>query len=560
MIDLSDFVLFAATAGLTSASAYLLARLRDSERVAMEERKERLALEEARSIERIKRENVEAEVEAKMEALRTEVAESRRKADDAKRVAEIARKEAAVELREGAMRVVEEAREEVRKEAAETELKLLKREERVQKREQVVAEKEELNGQRDLALARRETLIEEERAKSAELHHQAVKLVDERQARLQAVAGMSGEEARRNLLEELLDSVRRDSAREAKEIEDLARQEAEKRAKRIIGLAIQRYAGEHVQERATTTIHLPHDDMKGRIIGKEGRNIRALQETLGVDLIVDDTPETLVVSAFDPVRRETARVAIEMLIADGRIHPSRIEEVALIAQEQVDSSVGQAAEQALMELGVARMHYELSRLVGRLKYRYSYAQNVLRHSIECGFLAGLMAAELGLNEKTARRAALLHDIGKAVSHEQEGGHAVVGASYARKHGEEAIIVNAIAAHHEDEPANSVIANLVIAADALSGARPGARREMLDGYVKRLRDLEEISTRFTGVQRAFAIQAGREVRVIVEPSEVSDVEAALLAREISKRIEEELNYPGQIRVTVVRETRAVDYAK
>ena len=560
MIDLSDFVLFAATAGLTSASAYLLARLRDSERVATDERKARASIEEARAIERIKRESADAEVEAKLDALRNEVAESRRKADDLKRVAEIARKEAAVELREGAMRVVEEAREEVRKEAAETEAKLLKREERVQKREQVVVEKEELNAQRDLALARRETLIEEERAKSAELHHEAVKLVDDRQARLQAVAGMSGEEARRNLLQELLDGVRRDSAREAKEIEDLARQEAEKRAKRIIGLAIQRYAGEHVQERATTTIHLPHDDMKGRIIGKEGRNIRALQETLGVDLIVDDTPETLVVSAFDPVRRETARVAIEMLIADGRIHPSRIEEVALIAQEQVDSSVGQAAEQALMELGVSRMHYELSRLVGRLKYRYSYAQNVLRHSIECGFFAGLMAAELGLSEKTARRAALLHDIGKAVSHEQEGGHAVVGASYARKHGEEAIIVNAIAAHHEDEPPNSVIANLVIAADALSGARPGARREMLDGYVKRLRDLEEISTRFAGVQRAFAIQAGREVRVIVEPSEVSDVEAALLAREISKRIEEELNYPGQIRVTVVRETRAVDYAK
>ncbi|MGH7281795.1 MAG: ribonuclease Y, partial [Polyangiaceae bacterium] len=449
---------------------------------------------------------------------------------------------------------------EVRKEAAETEVKLVKREERAQKRELVVGEKEELNAQRDLALARRETLIEEARAKTAELHQEAVKLVDDRQSRLQAAAGMSGEEARRNLLEELLDSVRRDSAREAKEIEDLAKEEAEKRAKRIIGLAIQRFAGEHVQERASTIIHLPHDDMKGRIIGKEGRNIRALQETLGVDLIVDDTPETLVVSAFDPVRRETARIAIEMLIADGRIHPSRIEEVAVIAQEQVDSSVGQAAEQALVELGVARMHYELSRLVGRLKYRYSYAQNVLRHSIECGFLAGLMAAELGLNEKTARRAALLHDIGKAVSHEQEGGHAAVGAALARKHGEDPLIVNAIGAHHEDEPATSVIANLVIAADALSGARPGARREMLDGYVKRLRDLEEISTRFTGVQRAFAIQAGREVRVIVEPSEVSDVEAALLAREISKRIEEELNYPGQIRVTVVRETRAIDYAK
>jgi len=559
MLDLNDFVV-AASAGLVSASAFLLARLRDQERLVSEERRKRLDVEEINITERIKNENAKLDVEAKMEGLRKAVAESRREADDAKRIAEIARKEASVELREGAMRVVEEAREEVRREAAEGELLIAKREERAQKREEVVAAKEDLNAERDLALARREALLEAERVKIAALHHDAVKLVDDRSARLQAVSGMSGEEARRNLMDELLDDVRRDSAREAKNIEDIARQEAEKRAKRIIGLAIQRYAGASVQERATTTIHLQHDDMKGRIIGKEGRNIRALQEALGVDLIIDDTPETLVVSAFDPVRREVARIAIEKLLQDGRIHPTRIEEVAVLAQEEVDSSVDQAAEAALMELGVPRMHHELSRLVGRLKYRYSYAQNVLSHSIDCGFFAGMMAAELGLNEKTARRAGLLHDIGKAVSHEQEGGHAAVGAQYARKHGEDPVIVNAIAAHHEDEPPTSVIASLVMAADTLSGARPGARREILDGYVKRLRDLEEISTRFAGVQRAFAIQAGREVRVMVEPSEVSDVEAALLAREISKRIEEELNYPGQIRVTVVRETRAVDYAK
>ncbi|HEX7666922.1 MAG TPA: ribonuclease Y [Polyangiaceae bacterium] len=559
MYDLNDIVL-AATAGLVSASAFLIARLRDHERTIGDERRKRLDAEETLITINIKRENVENDLQAKLEASRTEAAEQRRIADDAKRVAEIARKEAAVELREGAMRVVEEAREGVRLEAAETEMKLVKREERVQARENVVAEKEELAAQRDLAIARREAQTETERAKSGELHQRAIKLVDERQAKLQAVAGMSGEEARRNMMEELLDVVRRDSARAAKEIEDVARQEAEKKAKRIIGIAIQRYAGEHVQERATTSIHLAHDDMKGRIIGKEGRNIRALQETLGVDLIIDDTPETIVVSAFDPVRREVARMAIEMLLEDGRIHPSRIEEVALLAQERVDSTVTQAAEAAFMELGITRMHHELSRLVGNLKFRYSHGQNVLRHSIECGFLAGLMAAELGQNEKVARRAALLHDIGKAVSHEQEGGHAMVGAAYARKHGEDPIVVNAIAAHHEDEQPSSVIASLVMASDALSGARPGARREMLDGYVKRLRDLEEISTRFAGVTRAFAIQAGREVRVIVEPSEVSDVEAALLAREISKRIEEELNYPGQIRVTVVRETRAIDYAK
>jgi ribonuclease Y len=557
--DLNDIILMA-SAGLASASAFVLARLRDQERITAEERRKRLELEEAQITDRIKNQNIEAAVAGKIEAMRAEAAELRRIADDAKRVAEIARKEASVELREGAMRVVEEAREEVRREAAEAELVIAKREERAQKREQVVVEKEELNAQRDLALARREALVETERAKTTELNRNAVKLVDDRSARLQAVAGMSGEEARRNLMDEILDGVRRDSAREAKNIEDIARQEAEKKAKRIIGLAIQRYAGESVQERATTTIHLAHDDMKGRIIGKEGRNIRALQETLGVDLIIDDTPETLVVSAFDPVRREIARIAIEKLLVDGRVHPTRIEEVAVQAQEEVDSTVTQAAEQALLDLGISRMHHELSRLVGRLKYRYSYAQNVLTHSIECGFLAGGMAAELGLNEKTARRAALLHDIGKAVSHDHEGGHAMIGAQYARKHGEDPVVINAIASHHEDEVATSVIANLVAAADSLSGARPGARREILDGYVKRLRDLEEISTRFAGVQRAFAIQAGREVRVIVEPSEVNDVEAALLAREISKRIEEELNYPGQIRVTVVRETRAVDYAK
>jgi ribonuclease Y len=531
--DLNDLILVA-SAGLVSASAFVLSRLRDQERLTGEERRKRLEIEEIQITERIKRENADIAVAAKIETMRTEAAELRRIADDARRVAEIARKEASVELRE------------VRREAAEAELVIAKREERVQAREQVVAEKESLNAERDLALARRESLVESERARVAELNHEAVKLVDDRRARLQTVAGMSGEEARRNLMEEILDTVRRDSAREAKNIEDIARQEAEKKAKRIIGLAIQRYAGESVQERATTSIHLAHDDMKGRIIGKEGRNIRALQETLGVDLIIDDTPETLVVSAFDPVRREIARIAIEKLLVDGRIHPTRIEEVAIQAQEEVESTVMQAAEQALLDLGVARMHHELSRLVGRLKYRYSYAQNVLTHSIECAFLAGGMAAELGLHEKTARRAALLHDIGKAVSHEHEGGHAMVGAQFARKHGEDPVVVNAIASHHEDEVATSVIANLVAAADSLSGARPGARREILDGYVKRLRDLEEISTRFAGVQRAFAIQAGREVRVIVEPSEVNDAEAALLAREIS--------------VTVVRETRAVDYAK
>ncbi len=420
--------------------------------------------------------------------------------------------------------------------------------------------KEDSLADREREVTKREATLRADESLASDLKTEAVKLVSDKRARLEALAGMSGEEARRTLMEDLYEDARRAGAREAKVIEDTARDEAEKRAKRIIGLAVQRYAGDHVQERAVTSIHLPNDDLKGRIIGREGRNIRALQEACGVDFIVDDTPETIVISGFDPMRREVARITLERLIADGRIHPSRIEEIVLKAQEEVDRLAGDAAEHACMELGVTRVHPEMMKLLGRLKYRYSYAQNVLKHSVECGFLCGLMASELGQNEKLARRAGLLHDIGKAVSHEQEGGHAMIGGQYARKYGEDPIVANGVACHHDDEPAISIIGHLVTASDALSGARPGARREMLESYVKRLHDLEAISNRFAGVERSFAIQAGREIRVLVEPSEVTDAEAALLAREISKRIEEELTYPGQIRVTVVRETRAVDYAK
>jgi ribonuclease Y len=300
--------------------------------------------------------------------------------------------------------------------------------------------------------------------------------------------------------------------------------------------------------------------MKGRIIGREGRNIRALQETCGVDFIVDDTPETIVISGFDPVRREVARIALEKLILDGRIHPTRIEEVVAQVRADLEAATGEAGEHALSDLGITHVHSELAKLLGRLKYRYSYAQNVLKHSIEVGYLAGLMAAELGQNQLLARRAGLLHDIGKGVGHEQEGAHAAVGGQQARKFGEDPLVAGAIASHHEDPPPTSLLANLIIAADALSAGRPGARREVLEAYVKRLKDLENISASFKGVDKSFAIQAGREVRVMVEPGQVSDEEAALLAREISKRIEEELTYPGQIRVTVVRETKAVEYAK
>jgi len=486
--------------------------------------------------------------------------EATRTLAEAKRDADALRKSTELEAKAEALSTLEQAKAQAAKTAADLEQIATAQNERTARRDELLRAKDLDLSDRDAELTKRAAAIKAKEADTEERRTEAVRLVGEQRAKLEAIAGVSGEQVRKELIEEFFDEARRAAARESKQIEDLARAEADKRAKRIIGLAIQRYAGEYVQERAVTSIHLPNDEMKGRIIGREGRNIRALQEACGVDFIVDDTPETIVISGFDPVRREVAKIALEKLIQDGRIHPTRIEEVVLKAQAEVEKSVTEAAEAALVELGLTRLHPELLELLGRLRFRYSYAQNVLTHSIECGFLCGLMAAELGQDEKLARRAALLHDIGKAVSHEQEGGHAMIGGQLARKFGEDPIVSNGIACHHDDEPAISVIGNLVTAADALSGARPGARREKLEGYVKRLADLEAISKRFVGVERSYAIQAGREVRVMVEPSEVSDAEAVLLAREISKKIEEELTYPGQVRVTIVRETRAVDYAK
>jgi ribonuclease Y len=343
-------------------------------------------------------------------------------------------------------------------------------------------------------------------------------------------------------------------------IEEEAREEAERRAKKVISVSIERLAGEFVAERTTSVIHLPSDDMKGRIIGREGRNIRAIEAATGVDLIIDDTPEAVLISSHSPIRREIARVGLERLISDGRIHPARIEEVVKKAEQEVEEAVREAGQRAVLELGVHGVHPEIIKLVGMLKYRYSYGQNVLMHSIETAYICGIMAAELGLNEKQARRAGLLHDIGKAVSHEIEGSHAIIGGEVARKYGESAKIVNAIAAHHEEVRAETVLAPLVDAADALSGARPGARREVLESYVKRLESLEHICNSFSGVEKSFALQAGREVRIIVNPHSVSDGDAAALAREVVKRIQSEMTYPGQIRVTVIRETRATEFAR
>jgi ribonuclease Y len=388
----------------------------------------------------------------------------------------------------------------------------------------------------------------------------AASLAAEAKTRLEKTAGLSQSEAREALTAEIRDEARLAAVAEVKRIEDEARAEAEGRSKTIISAAIQRYAGEYVAERTVATVPLPSDDMKGRIIGREGRNIRAIEAATGIDLIIDDTPEAVVISCFNPVRREIARLALTHLIADGRIHPTRIEESVEKATQEVEQQCRDAGEQAILDLGIGRLPPELVRLIGRLKFRSSNAQNLLQHSIEVAILAGAMAAELGLPVKVARRAGLLHDIGKAIDQEAEGPHAVIGAQTARKFGESPRVIHAIEAHHGDVAPTDVIAHLVDAANVLSGQRPGARREMLESYVQRLHDLERIATSFPGVERAFAIQAGKEVRVIVENSRISDDQARLLSKDIARRVESDLSYPGQIRIAVIRETRATDYAK
>jgi ribonuclease Y len=427
------------------------------------------------------------------------------------------------------------------------------RERDLDKRERAAAQQLEEVGRATKQLAGREAAAEAAARAAAQQGTEA-------RARLERISGLSQAEAKAELVAEVRDEARRSVADEVKKIEDLARAEAEEKSKMIISAAIQRYAGEYVAERTVATVPLPSDDMKGRIIGREGRNIRALEAATGIDLIIDDTPEAVVISCFNPVRREIARLALTRLIADGRIHPSRIEEMVEKATAEVEAQCKEAGEQAAFDLGLGRLHPELVRLLGKLKLRSSGAQNLLQHSIEVGFIAGAMAAELNLPVKTARRAGLLHDIGKAIDQEAEGAHAVIGASVARKLGEPPRVCHAIEAHHGDVPPTDVMDHLVDAANVLSGQRPGARREMLESYVQRLADLERIATSFQGVERAFAIQAGREVRVIVENSRVTDQQARILSKDIARRVEAELTYPGQVKVAVIRETRATDYAK
>ena len=489
------------------------------------------------------RKNVaEAKVAKAEDAVKKLYEEAKAKASDIK-------KEMILEAKEEVFKTRTEAEKENRERRAElqrTERRLFQREESLEKK---------LDGleQRERELNKRESGLEKAEADIAALH-------DQQMAELERISGLSMEGAREILLENVEREARHDAALLLRDIEAKTREEADKRARNIVSLAIQRCAADQVAETTVSVVPLPNDEMKGRIIGREGRNIRALETATGVDLIIDDTPEAVILSGFDPVRREVARIALEKLILDGRIHPARIEETVEKARKEVDAQIREAGEQAVLNTGVNGLHHELVRYLGRMRYRTSYGQNVLNHSIEVAHLAGIMAAELGANVALAKRAGLLHDIGKSIDHEVEGSHAQIGADLAKKYRENNQIVHAIMAHHGDVEPTTVEAILVQAADAISAARPGARRETLETYIKRLEKLEEIANSFDGVDTSFAIQAGREVRIIVKPEKISDSDTIIMAKDIAKRIESELEYPGQIKVNVIRETRTVDYAK
>jgi ribonucrease Y len=476
--------------------------------------------------------------------------------EEAKKDATTIKKEAELQAKDSILKErldFEKEVRETRRELQNQEKRLIGKEEAIDKRIESIEKRENELGRREVSVKSREKTIEE---KAGECDRQ----VDEARRQLEQVAGMTREEAKRSLIDQMVEEAKHESAKRIRVIEEEAKEESVRKSQKIVALAIERLAGDFVAERSVTVFPLPNDELKGKIIGREGRNIRALEAATGIDLIVDDTPETVVISGHNPIRREIARLSLEKLVSDGRIHPGRIEEVVRKSEQEIEEAIKEAGQKAIFDVGVHGVHPEIVKLLGRLKYRYSYAQNVLLHSIEAAFICGMMAAELGLNEKQARRAALLHDIGKAVDHEVEGSHAIIGAELARKYGESPKIVNAIAAHHEDVRAETILAPLVDAADALSGARPGARREMMETYVRRLEELERITNSFKGVEKSYAVQAGREIRIMVQHDIVSDDEAARMAREIARKIENEMTYPGQIKVTVIRELRAVDYAK
>lgn len=468
---------------------------------------------------------------------------------DAEKQAETLKKEALIEAKDQIFRMKQEAEadnKERRKEIQVLEGRLSEREASIDRRAESLDKREHQLSSTQGQIAKREKDLEE--------------AIEEERERLERVAGMTADQARDELIDRIRDDVTRDAAQIIREAETRAREEADKKARNIVGIAIQRVAADHSAESTVSVVHIPSDDLKGRIIGREGRNIRAFEQMTGINLIIDDTPEAVILSSFDPVRREIGRITLETLIADGRIHPARIEEMYNKAEQLVTQQVHDAGEQAAFDAGVHNLHPELVRTLGRLKFRTSYGQNVLNHSLEVSYLAGVMAAELGVDVTLAKRAGLLHDLGKAIDHEIEGPHAVIGADLARRMNEPKAIVHAIEAHHADVEPQTIEAVLVQAADAISAGRPGARRETLESYVKRLEKLEAVANQHKGVEKTYAMQAGREIRVMVKPEQISDAESVVLARDIAKQIEDELEYPGQIKVMVIRESRAVDYAK
>ena len=475
---------------------------------------------------------------------------------NARKEAEGLKKEKLVEAKDELYK----ARNDFEKETKDRRIELQNLEKRILQKEDNLDRKYEQIDRKDKQLTEKENQLEKRVSLQQQKEQELEDTIQEQKQTLENISGITAEEAKAILIEKMENEARYEAAKKIRQIEKDAVETADKKANELISLAVQRYASEHIVESSVSVVALPNDEMKGRIIGREGRNIRAFETATGVDLIIDDTPEAVVISGFDPIRREIARLSLEKLIVDGRIHPAQIEELVNKVRKKMDISLIEEGERVLFDLNIHEVHPELVKLMGRLKYRTSYGQNVLKHSEEVAYLTGIMAAELGLDETLARRAGLLHDIGKAMDHEIEGTHVQIGANQAKKYGESPIVVQAIASHHNDEEQESIIAILVQAADAISAARPGARRETLETYVKRLEKLENIADSFKGVDKSFAIQAGREVRVVVENEAVDDIQALQLSRDIARKIEEELQYPGRIKVTVIREYRATEYAK
>ncbi len=476
-------------------------------------------------------------------------ARSREIIDEAFKTAETTKREALLEVKEESMKTRNELEKETKERRAE-----------IQRYEKRVLSKEEALDRKSVAIEKKEETLSRRDEELSKQREEIAKLNEERVQELERISGLTSEQAKEYLLKTVEEEVKIDTAKMIKELEGRAKEEADKKAKEYIVSAIQRCAVDHVSETTISVVQLPNDDMKGRIIGREGRNIRTLETMTGVDLIIDDTPEAVILSGFDPVRREVARIALEKLIVDGRIHPARIEEMVEKAQKEVETMMREEGEAATLEVGVHGIHPELVRLLGKMKFRTSYGQNALKHSIEVAQLSGLIASEVGVDVRMAKRAGLLHDIGKSIDHEMEGSHIKLGADLCRKYKESAVVINTVESHHGDVEPESLIACIVQAADTISAARPGARRETLETYTNRLTQLEDITNSFKGVDKSFAIQAGREIRVMVVPEQVTDTDMVLMAREISKKIEQELEYPGQIKVSLIRENRVVDYAK